>query len=92
MFVYQGGSEMIGLKSVLGVGLALIVGGFLIVQAEASPLTRAADSLAMLKTYSQLHQAGCVFGTSRCPKGTKWICSKSGAGAGVTKKCYCRTC
>lgn len=83
---------MTGSKAVLGLGMALIAGGFLIVQAEASPLTRATDSLAVLKTYSQQHQAGCVFGTTRCPKGTKWACTKSPAAAGVTKKCYCRTC
>ena len=49
---------MTGLKAVLGLGMALIAGGFLIVQAEASPLTRAADSLAVLKTYRSCIRPG----------------------------------
>jgi len=83
---------MTGLRFALGVTAALIAGGVLMQRAEATPLTRALDSLAVLKTYSQVQPAGCVFGTSRCPAGTKWICSKSQASVGVTKKCYCRTC
>jgi hypothetical protein len=83
---------MTGLRFVVCVAAAAIVGGFLMVRAEATPLTGVVDSLAVLKTYSQLQQTGCIFGTSRCPAGTKWVCTKSPATAGVTKKCVCRAC
>jgi hypothetical protein len=44
---------MTGLRFVVCVAAAAIVGGFLMVRAEATPLTGAVDSLAVLKTYSQ---------------------------------------
>jgi hypothetical protein len=83
---------MTRLKFALGVAAAMIVGTLLILRAEATPLTRAVDSLAAIKGYSSVQQAGCIFGTSRCPAGTKWACTKSPAAAGVTKKCICRAC
>lgn len=83
---------MTGLKFVLALAAALITGTFFMLRAEATPLTGAVDSLAVLKTYSQLQQVGCVFGTSRCPAGTKWECRKSSATAGAVKKCWCRPC
>jgi hypothetical protein len=58
---------------------------------EATPLT-GVDSLAVLKGHSVVQKAGCMFGTSRCPAGTKWACVKTAAPAGVVKKCLCRPC
>ena len=77
---------------VLGLAATLVVGGFLTWRAEATPLTQAADPLAVLKNYSSVQQVGCIFGTSRCPAGTKWQCTKTPAEAGVIKKCKCRAC
>ena len=62
------------------------------VKTEATPLTGAADSLAVLKSYSTLQKVGCIFGTTRCPAGTKWQCVKTKSTAGVVKKCLCRPC
>ena len=59
---------------------------------EATPLTGAADSLAVLKSYSTVQKAGCIFGTSRCPAGTKWVCTKYKMPVGIEKKCVCRPC
>jgi hypothetical protein len=59
---------------------------------EATPLVGAGDTLAVLKTYSTVQKAGCIFGTSRCPAGTKWACVKTKSTAGVVKKCLCRPC
>ena len=36
-------------------------------KAEATPLAGAGNSLAMIKSYSAVQKAGCMFGTSRCP-------------------------
>jgi hypothetical protein len=60
---------MTGLRFALGVTAALIAGSVLMQRAEATPLTRALDSLAVLRTYSQVQMAGCVFGTSPLPGG-----------------------
>lgn len=57
-------------------------------QTEATPLTGAADSLAAIKSYSAVQKAGCMFGTSRCPAHTKWVCVKTP----ITKKCACTHC
>jgi hypothetical protein len=62
---------MTGLRFVVGVAAAAIVGGFLMLRAEATTLTGAVNSLAVFKGYSSVQQAGCIFGTSRCPAGTK---------------------
>ena len=78
--------------SLSGVTAALMVAGVLMWKAEASPLTGAADSLAVIRGYSAVHKTGCIFGTSRCPAGTKWVCTKHSAAAGTSKKCYCRAC
>jgi hypothetical protein len=45
---------MTGPRFVLPTTAALIVGGFLMPRAEVMPLTRAADSFAVHKTYSQV--------------------------------------
>ena len=61
-------------------------------KAEATPLTGTLDSLAVIKGYSTVQKAGCMFGTSHCPAGTKWVCTTHPAPVGKTKKCICRTC
>jgi hypothetical protein len=76
--------------SVVGVAAVLIAGSLPIWKAEATSVTPA--PVAGLKGYSPVQQVGCIFGTSRCPAGTKWSCSKSSATAGVVKKCWCRPC
>jgi hypothetical protein len=62
--------------------------GALMWKAEATPLNSAAGSLAVIKGYSAVQKAGCMFGTRRCPAGTKWSC----ADYGTKKNCVCRTC
>jgi hypothetical protein len=76
---------------VLGLAAAL-AGGLPTWRAEAAPLAQAADSLAVLRGHSPVQQVGCMFGTTRCPAGTKWQCTKTPAEAGVVKKCKCRAC
>lgn len=76
----------------LGMTVAMTLAGVMMWRAEATPLTGAADSLAVIRGYSTLHQTGCIFGTTRCPAGTKWVCTKHPAAVGVKKKCYCRAC
>ena len=71
---------------------AMTVAGVMMWRAEATPLTGAADSLAVIRGYSTVHRTGCIFGTTRCPAGTKWVCIKHPAAVGVKKKCYCRAC
>ena len=34
----------------------------------------------------------CMFGTTRCAAGTKWMCVKGSNANGDTKKCKCRAC
>jgi hypothetical protein len=59
---------------------------------EATPLAGAVDSLDVIKGYSVVQKAGCMFGTSRCPAGTKWACAKYAGSMGMIKKCVCRPC
>jgi hypothetical protein len=80
---------MTKLPLVLCVTTAVTVAGVLMWKAEASPLTGTVDSLAVIKGYSTVQKAGCMFGTHRCPAGTKWVCAPY---AGTGKKCVCRAC
>ena len=64
------------------------IAGALTWKAEATPLTGTASSLAVIKGFSAVQKAGCVFGTHRCPAGTKWSCTQFSNG----KKCVCRAC
>ena len=61
---------------VLGMTSAMTLAGVLMWKAEATPLARATNSLAVIKSYSAVQKAGCMFGTRRCPAGTKWSCTK----------------
>jgi hypothetical protein len=74
--------------AVLGMTVAVAVAGAGLLSANASPLTPAASSLAVLKGYSTVEKAGCIFGTRRCKAGTKWSCVDRGA----AKACVCRPC
>ena len=75
---------------VLWMTTAVTVGGVLIWQAEATPLAGAASSLAVVNGHSTIEKAGCMFGTHRCPAGTKWACVTHPRTPG--KSCICRPC
>jgi hypothetical protein len=83
---------MTGLKLVLCTSAAVLVTGFLVWNAEATPLTGAIDSPALGKYRSQVELASCMFGTTRCPVGTKWSCSHTKGASGERKFCHCRPC
>lgn len=84
---------MTKLTLALGATAAVVmVAGLLLWKAEAMPLTGAVDSLAVIKGYSAVQKAGCMFGTRRCPAGTKWVCAQYPAPTGTGKKCLCRPC
>jgi Mn2+/Fe2+ NRAMP family transporter len=81
------------LKLVIAVAAAsILLAVSFALKTEATPLTGAADSLAVLKPYSAVQKAGCMFGTARCPAGTKHACVRTKTAAGVVKKCLCRPC
>jgi hypothetical protein len=46
----------------------------------------------MSKGMSAAEKASCMFGTTRCAAGTKWMCVKGSNANGDTKKCKCRAC
>ena len=77
---------------VLGLTSALTLAGVLMWKAEAMPLAAAGNSLAVIKSYSAVQKAGCMFGTRRCPSGTKWSCTKIAGPMGPHKACICRPC
>jgi hypothetical protein len=81
---------MTRLTLVLSATAAVLVAGLLV--AEAAPLTGSVDPLVVGKTYSPVRKAGCVFGTSRCPAGTKWSCAHTMGPYGERKFCHCRPC
>jgi hypothetical protein len=76
----------------LCVTAATTIAGVVMWKAEATPFTGAADSLAVIKSYSAIHRTSCMFGTTRCPAGTKWVCTKHPASVGTVKKCACKPC
>jgi hypothetical protein len=76
---------------VLGMATAVTVTGVMMWKAaEATPLTGATASLAAIKSHSAIQKIGCIFGTQRCPAGTKWACVKHPGPTGKT--CVCRPC
>jgi hypothetical protein len=83
---------MTRLKLVLYATTAVLIAWMLVWKAEATPLTAALDPLALSKTHFPVQKAGCVFGTSRCPAGTKWSCSSTTGPNGERKFCHCRPC
>ena len=79
---------MTKLVLILCLTCAVTIAGALTWKAEATPLTGTASSLAVIKGFSAVQEAGCVFGTHRCPADTKWSCTHFSNG----KKCVCRAC
>ena len=77
---------------VLGMTSAMTLAEVLMWKAEATPLAGATNSLAVIKSYSAVQKAGCMFGTRRCPAGTKWSCTKIAGPVGPHKACICRPC
>ncbi len=71
---------------------AVLFAGVLAWRAEATPLTGSVDPLAVNKSYSAVQKASCMFGTTRCRAGTKWMCTRGSNASGDTKKCKCRPC
>jgi hypothetical protein len=83
---------MTRVRSILTVAAAMMIAGLFILKADATPLTSAANAPALTGAHSAVEPVGCMFGTRRCPAGTKWICTHYPAAAGKSKKCVCRAC
>jgi hypothetical protein len=84
--------KRIQLALVATVTAAVLFAGLLVWRAEATPLTGSVEPFALNKSYSPVQKAACMFGTSRCPAGTKWICTHGSNANGPTKKCKCTPC
>lgn len=69
---------------------AVLLSGVMAWKAEATPLTGSVEPLVMSKGAAE--KASCMFGTTRCAAGTKWMCVKGSNANGDTKKCKCRAC
>ena len=72
--------------------VAVLFAGLLVWRAEATPLAGFVDPLAVTKSHSLVQNAACMFGTTRCAAGTKWMCTHGTNANGETKKCRCRPC
>jgi hypothetical protein len=83
---------MTRLLLVLSMTAAVTIAGLLMWRAEATPLTGALDTHLVTGASSAVQKVGCMFGTHRCPAGTKWVCSKFSGPTGPSKKCFCRAC
>ena len=79
---------MTKLLLVLGMTSAVTIAGVLMWKVEAAPLVGATNSLAVIESESAVHTAGCMFGTRRCPAGTKWSCTKVAGPIGRTKRAF----
>jgi len=80
------------LAFVMTVIAAMLFAGVLVWKAEATPLSGSVDPLTVTKSHSLVQNAACMFGTTRCPAGTKWMCTHGTNAVGETKKCKCRPC
>jgi hypothetical protein len=82
------------IKSLVALCLAtaLTIGLVTVWKAEATPLAEGTAALAVIKSYSTIQKVGCMFGTRRCPAGTKWQCFKHPPQMGTAKTCGCRPC
>jgi hypothetical protein len=83
---------MTSLKLVLCATAAVLVAGLLVLKAEATPLTGSVNPHVLGEVHSQVELAACMFGTTRCPAGTKWSCSHTMTPKGERKFCHCRPC
>ena len=72
--------------------VAVLFAGLLVWRAEATPLSGSVAPLAVSTIHSPVQKAACMFGTSRCAAGTKWMCTHGTNANGETKKCRCRPC
>jgi hypothetical protein len=82
---------MTGLRFILSLAAAAMIAGLLVLKADATPLTSATNGLGVAGA-SAVQPIGCMFGTSRCPAGTKWSCTHYSGASGKSKKCVCRAC
>ena len=79
---------MTGIRVILSLAAAVMLAGLLVLKADATPLISVVQSPVSAGSHSAVEQVGCIFGTRRCPAGTKWSCVHT-PGA---KKCVCRAC
>ncbi len=71
---------------------ATLFAGLLMWKAEATPLSGSVAPYATINSHSDVQKASCMFGTTRCAAGTKWMCVHGTNANGDTKKCKCRPC
>jgi hypothetical protein len=71
---------------------AVLFAGSLTWNAQATPLSGSVEPLVLSKGTTAAEKASCMFGTTRCAAGTKWMCVKGSNANGDTKKCKCRAC
>lgn len=85
---------MTRIKLVLFVSVtaSVLSAGLLMWKAEAMPLAGSVEPFTVNKSVSPVLKAGCMFGTSRCPAGHKWVCTPGSNATGATKKCKCTPC
>lgn len=85
---------MTRIKLVLFVSViaSVLSAGLLMWKAEATPLAGSVEPFTVNKSVSPVLEAGCMFGTSRCPAGNKWVCTPGSNATGATKKCKCTPC
>jgi hypothetical protein len=83
---------MTKLRLVASGAVVAAVSGLLMWSAAATPLTGAGNSLSRSEGALPVVKTGCMFGTTRCPKHTKWSCSRYPSPMGTGKKCVCRSC
>jgi len=81
---------MTRLPLIVSLAALVTIAGVALWKADAGPLT--VGSIAAMKGYSPVLKAGCMFGTHRCPVGTKWACVKHPGPMATGKSCVCRAC
>ena len=69
---------------------AVTVGGVLIWEAQATPLTGVTSSFAVIKSYSTVQKVGCIFRTSSLSGGYQNVLVLKYGSTGKT--CVCRPC
>lgn len=78
------------LPLIVSLAIAVTIAGVSFWKADAGPLN--VGSIAATKSASPVQKAGCMFGTHRCPAGTKWACVKHPGPNAAGKSCVCRAC
>ena len=82
----------IELVLLVSVTATVLSAGLLMWKAEATPSAGSVEPFTVNKSVSPVLKAGCMFGTSRCPAGNKWVCTHGSNATGATKKCKCTPC